>query len=227
MAKEIKWENVPLTSDEVRTLNELRNKGKEVYAAPIEIEHSEQLESLGISWSQCRTWYIGNERITVHLTPSDEETYRFLLGELRARHRDEYRNSRCMVPGKYRLIRCPECNSCRRCPFPEYRDQRQPTVISWDEGIETQSRGMAELQELSFSYNKVSDISVIKNFRNLQEIWLADNPVEDYSPLEELPDSTEVHRRGAGTEESERKTVLRKKTVSFIIVLSDVKRQHI
>ena len=53
---------------------------------------------------------------------------------------------------------------------------------------------MAELQELSFSYNKVSDISVIKNFRNLQEIWLADNPVEDYSPLEELPDSTVVHR---------------------------------
>ena len=133
MAKEIKWENVTLTSDEVRTLNELRNKGKEVYAAPIEIEHGEQLESLGISWSQCRTWYIGNERITVHLTPSDEETYRFLLGELRARHRNDYRNSRCMIPGKYHLIRCPECNSCRRCPFLEYRDQRQPTVISWDE----------------------------------------------------------------------------------------------
>ena len=63
MAKEIKWENVTLTSDEVRTLNELRNQGKEVYAAPIEIEHGDQLESLGISWSQCRTWYIGNERI--------------------------------------------------------------------------------------------------------------------------------------------------------------------
>ena len=51
-----------------------------------------------------------------------------------------------------------------------------------------------ELQKLSFRDNKVSDISVIKNFRNLQEIWLADNPVEDYSPLEELPDSTVVHR---------------------------------
>ena len=53
---------------------------------------------------------------------------------------------------------------------------------------------MEELQILSFRNNKVSDISVVKNFRNLQEIWLADNPVEDYSPLEELPDSTEVHR---------------------------------
>ena len=56
MAKEIKWEC--LTSDEAKTLNELRNNGKEVYAAPIEIEHSEQLVSLGISWSQCRTWFI-------------------------------------------------------------------------------------------------------------------------------------------------------------------------
>ena len=158
MAKEIKWEC--LTSDEAKTLNELRNQGKEVYAAPIEIEHGDQLESLGISWSQCRTWYIGNERITVHLTPSDEETYRFLLGELRARHRDEYRNSRCMVPGKYRLIRCPECNSCRRCPFPEYRDQRQPTVISWDEGIETQSRGMAELQDAEMLYEEIRELMI-------------------------------------------------------------------
>lgn len=160
MAKEIKWDNVTLTSDEVRTLNELRNKGKEVYAAPIEIEHGEQLESLGISWSQCRTWYIGNERITVHLTPSDEETYRFLLGELRARHRDEYRNSRCMVPGKYHLIRCPECNSCRRCPFPEYRDQRQPTVISWDEGIESESWGMAELYEAKVQYEEIRELMI-------------------------------------------------------------------
>lgn len=158
MAKEIKWEC--LTSDEAKTLNELRNNGKEVYAAPIEIEHSSQLESLGISWSQCRTWYIGNERITVHLTPSDEETYRFLLGELRARHRDEYRNSRCMVPGKYRLIRCPECNSCRRCPFPEYRDQRQSTVISWEEGIESENREMADLYEAKVQYDEIRELMI-------------------------------------------------------------------
>ena len=41
MAKEIQWEDLSLTSDEVMTLNELRNQGKEVYAAPIEIKHSE------------------------------------------------------------------------------------------------------------------------------------------------------------------------------------------
>ena len=147
MAKEIIWENVTLTSDEVRTLNELRNQGKEVYAAPIEIEHGEQLESFGISWSQCKTWYIGNERVTVHLTPSDEGTYRFLIREMWARHREKYRSNRCMIPGKYRLIRCPECNRCRNCPFPEYRDQRQPNIISWDEGIESEGREMADLYE--------------------------------------------------------------------------------
>ena len=160
MAKEIKWDNVTLTSDEVRTLNELRNQGKEVYAAPIEIEHGEQLESLGISWIQCRTWYIGNERITVHLTPSDEETYRFLLGELRARHRNDYRNSRCMVPGKTRLIRCPENNSCSNCPFPGCCDHRQPNVISWDEGIESDSREMAELYEAKVQYEEIRDLMI-------------------------------------------------------------------
>lgn len=131
MAKEIKWEC--LTSDEAKTLNELRNNGREVYAAPIEIEHSEQLVSLGIGWRQCRTWLIGNERITVHLTPADEDTYRFLLGELYARHRDNYRQNRCMIPGKQKpLIICPECNKCSNCPFGRKPEDRQPRIINYD-----------------------------------------------------------------------------------------------
>ncbi|MBQ3775859.1 MAG: hypothetical protein II847_06995, partial [Ruminobacter sp.] len=83
-----------------------------------------------------------------------------LLGELRARHRNDYRNSRCMIPGKYHLIRCPECNSCRRCPFPEYRDQRQPTVISWDEGIESQSREIADLYEAKVQYEEIRELMI-------------------------------------------------------------------
>jgi DNA-directed RNA polymerase specialized sigma subunit len=65
-----------------------------------------------------------------------------------------------MVPGKYRLIRCPECNSCRRCPFPEYRDQRQPTVISWDEGIEGESWEMAELQDAEMLYEEIRELMI-------------------------------------------------------------------
>lgn len=158
MAKEIKWEC--LTSDEAKTLNELRNNGKEVYAAPIVIEHSSQLASLGISWSQCRTWFIGNERITVHLTPADEATYRFLLGELHARHRNTYRQNRCMVPGKTRLIRCPDSNSCANCPFPGGLDHRQPNVISWEEGIESERREMADLYEAKVQYEEIRDLMI-------------------------------------------------------------------
>ena len=90
--------NRPRVYTEAETLAALEKSGTEVYAAPIEIEHKEQLESLGISWSQCRTWRIGSEPVTVHLTPADKATYKFLVNELRSRHRDEYRAKRCMIP---------------------------------------------------------------------------------------------------------------------------------
>lgn len=63
-----------------------------------------------------------------------------------------------MVPGKYWLIRCPECNSCRKCPYLEYRDQRQPTVISWDDGIESDCREMAELYEAKVQYEEIRQL---------------------------------------------------------------------
>lgn len=135
MTKEIKWEN--LTPTEAETLAALVNSGKEVFAAPIEIEHKEQLETLGISWSQCRTWHIGSEPVIVHLTPADKTTYKFLINELRSRHRDEYRVKRCMIPGTHKpLIRCPDCNSCRKCPYPEYRDKHKANQISYEKMLE-------------------------------------------------------------------------------------------
>ena len=116
---------------------------------------------LGISWRQCWTWYIGNARITVHLTPAVEATYRFLLGELHTRHRNTYRQNRCMVPGKTRLIRCPDNNSCANCPFPGYRDQRQSTVISWDKVIENEQHReepvLAELFEAKKQYEELRE----------------------------------------------------------------------
>ena len=87
MAKEIVWDS--LTQEEARTLENLRKNGIEIYAAPIEIEHKEQLETLGITQQECRTWYIGSEKVIVHLTPADKGTYHFLLDELRTRHRKE------------------------------------------------------------------------------------------------------------------------------------------
>ncbi len=135
MAKEFVWDS--LTPIEAETLATLVNSGKKVYAAPIEIEHKGQLETLGIGWKHCRTWRIGSKPVIVHLTPADEDTYKFLVRDLRARHRDEYRASRCMIPGQRKpLIRCPDDNCCQECPYPEYRDKHQANQISYEQMIE-------------------------------------------------------------------------------------------
>lgn len=134
MAKQIVWKD--LTPSESRTLEQLERAGKEVFEGPIEIESADQLHAMGLTWDQCRTWYFGTKRVTVHLTPSDEQTYRFLRDELRAKHRSEYRELRCMIPGKLKpLIPCPEKNSCKNCPYPQCRDSQLPD-LSWDEYVE-------------------------------------------------------------------------------------------
>ena len=136
MAIEVKWDSLTLT--EAETLAALVKSGKKVFAAPIEIEHSDQLESLGITWAECRTWHIGSSQVTVHLTPADEATYKMLLNDLRAKHREEYRRRRCQIPGKLKpLITCPECNRCAECPYPDYRDQHKANNLSWEGLIES------------------------------------------------------------------------------------------
>lgn len=149
MAKStISWNQDRLTSLEKETLQALIDKGAEIYAAPIEIEHKGQLETLGITYSECRTWHIGSERFIVHLTPADKATYDYQLGELRKKHRDSYRQNRCKIPGTLKpLIPCPECNRCSECPYPEYRDQHKPDDLSWDTLIES---GYEETDHIDF-----------------------------------------------------------------------------
>lgn len=147
MAKEITWER--LTPTEAKTLAALKETGREICAAPIEIEFKEQLTSLGITWDDCKTWHIGSESITVHLTPADRNTYDFQLRELHRKHRDSYRQKRCKVPGKLKaLIPCPECNSCANCPFPAYRDQHQPDNISWEGMIDSGYEEVSNTDEI-------------------------------------------------------------------------------
>lgn len=139
--RELKWEH--LTHEEAKTLATLRKNGTEVFPAPILIEEDaesrkRQFESLGITWEDCKTWYIGSEKVRVHLTPANEATYNYLLGDLRAKHRDAYRERRCFIPGKLKsLIRCPEHNRCAECPYPEYRDRHKAQELSWDTLIES------------------------------------------------------------------------------------------
>ena len=167
MAKEIVWDS--LTQEEAQTLENLRKNGIEIYAAPIEIEHKEQLETLSITQQECRTWYIGNEKVIVHLTPADKGTYHFLLDELRTRHRKEYRSRRCQIPGKNKpLIMCPECNRCSECPYPEYRDKHKANSISWDGLIESGYEGeadncMVEQLQAKLEYDEIPTLMDSKN----------------------------------------------------------------
>lgn len=153
MAEEIKWGR--LTLEETETLTALVNSGKEVFAAPIEIEFKEQLKSLGITYDDCKTWRIGIDKVIVHLTPADEATYKMLLGDLREKYNGERRSKRCRIPGKLKpTIVCPECNRCSECPYPEYRDQNKANSLSWEmmtEGAyETDEQDLDAYEDPSF-----------------------------------------------------------------------------
>ena len=197
MAKEIVWDS--LTPEETMTLEDLKRRGVRVFAAPIEIEHKEQLETLGISWNQCQTWCIGNEKVIVHITPSDENCYRFLLNELRAKHRKRYRSDRCKIPGTLKpLIACPESNHCSNCPYPEYRDQRKPNMISWDEFAETGYAGEyvdnwpLEKVDTKIEYEEIRDLLDEMN-PIISEIL--EMKVRDECSVQEIADALKVSKR--------------------------------
>ena len=125
------------TAEELETLTRLVRNGITVHFAPIEIEDHSQFETLHITQDQCRTWHIGSEKVLVHLTPTTEETYRFLLNELRSKHRKGYRSVRCMIPGRQKpLIRCPDTNKCSDCPYGRKPEDRDPNESSWYEFTE-------------------------------------------------------------------------------------------
>lgn len=146
-----------LTPEEARTLADFERRGVEVFPAPIEIEHADQLHSLGLTWDQCRTWYFGTKKVIVHLTPSDEQNFLFLRDQLRDRHRKEHREHRCMILGKLKpLIPCPEKNSCANCPYPQCRDNHLPD-LSWDEYMTS----MSEEAQNDPGFEQVENRSVI------------------------------------------------------------------
>lgn len=158
-----------ISFEEIEQATQLVKDGCVNYYAPIEIEHSGQLETLNITWNDCRTWHIGSERVTVYLCPADEATYRFLLGELRRKHRNGYRAVRCMVEGKLKpLIRCPESNKCSACPYGRKPEDREANIISWDGLIESGYEGeadnrMVEQLQAKLEYDEIRTLMDSKN----------------------------------------------------------------
>ena len=137
MAKKSYNELKDLSIEEVETKEVLEKNGETVYYVPIEIEIRDQLVTLGITEKQCRTWRIGTELKTVHLSPCDKETFTLLSRDLRAQQIKGYRNTRCMVPGKLKpLVRCPEKYKCAECPFGISVWNRKPNIVSLDELME-------------------------------------------------------------------------------------------
>ena len=158
-----------ISFEEIEQATQFVKDGCVNYYAPIEIEHSGQLETLNITWNDCRTWHIGSERVTVYLCPADEATYRFLLGELRRKHRNGYRAGRCMVEGKLKpLIRCPESNKCSACPYGRKPEDREANIISWDGLIESGYEGeadnrMVEQLQAKLEYDEIRTLMDSKN----------------------------------------------------------------
>ena len=137
MAKKSYNELKDLSIEEVETKEVLEKNGETVYYVPIEIEIRDQLVTLGITEKQCRTWRIGTELKTVHLSPCDKETFTLLSHDLWAQQMKGYRISRCMVPGKLKpLVRCPEKYKCDECPFGISVWNRKPNIVSLDELME-------------------------------------------------------------------------------------------
>ena len=63
------------TYEEITTIRRMTAAGEPIYLAPVEVHHREQLETLCITYDQCKTWRIGSESVTVHLTPASSEVF--------------------------------------------------------------------------------------------------------------------------------------------------------
>ena len=185
MAKRTYNELKDLSIEEVETKETLEKNGVTVYYVPIEIEIREQLLTLGITEKQCRTWRIGTELKTVHLTPCDKETFTLLTRDLWTQQTKEYRDTRCMVPGKLKpLIRCPEKNKCDKCPFGNSIWNYQPNIVSldslMDQGREPSDK--VSVDQLVFQRMELQELKVAMDEKDnrLFEIFLLIN-LQDYN----------------------------------------------
>ena len=138
---------------------------EEIYFAPIEIESPDQLESLNITWKDCRTWRIGNRPITVYLVPANKETSDYLTAQISKKYKAESRATRCMIRGRRKaLIRCPDEYSCSSCPFGRERGDQLAAIISLESlaegGIDFADTGISMEDELENAerYNEIIQV---------------------------------------------------------------------
>lgn len=72
----------------------------------------------GYSRSDIRMWRVGNRTLPVILVPGTKEQYDAYINSFVREFKAEDRDKRCQIPGENGcLIRCPDENKCRECPY--------------------------------------------------------------------------------------------------------------
>ena len=114
--------------------------GEILYDAPIEIKDEKDMANYHITNEDCRYIHFGaSEKIRVYFYKTTckefaEGQWEYLNNE----HSNGYYQRRCMVPGKYKdYVRCRDTNKCSECPYGVTEDNRQPSVISWNDLIDS------------------------------------------------------------------------------------------
>ena len=195
----------------VKTESEINYSRELRWNAPIEIEDDSQFEIAGMQEYPVRTWRVGQKQVKVVLVPSDEETYKYMIRELRAKYLEDHRLMRCQVPGKGgRLIRCPETNKCARCPWGVSPADRQSWLISLSAFCgDEEGEGACELPFASDSDTageaetaiflemlKVHLANVDRSLVPVLELKLAGYRVEEICRKLSIPQSTVYKRLG-------------------------------
>ena len=111
--------------------------GELLFDCPIEIRNQQDLDTYGITWSDCRTLnFHGSERVTVFFYKTENRALaEYQWSYLDTQHSRGYANTRCWVPGRRKaFVRCRDTVSCATCP---YKDKKQAPIISWDGLVET------------------------------------------------------------------------------------------
>ena len=136
----------------------INDQGILVYDAPIEVFKDEiDREDHGFPREKCRYIPFGTSKkaLVGFAEIPDLEVAKYLWNCLDNQHRQEYRNSRCMIQGKSgKLIRCPDGKKCSKCPYCNYR---QPRVIEYGEPEELNGYDAAGMDD----FEKEMDLNTI------------------------------------------------------------------
>lgn len=105
----------------------------------------------GYSRKDIRMWRVGNRILPVILVPGTKEQYDAYINSFVREYKQEDRDKRCQIPGENGcLIRCPEENKCRTCPYHQSMDKEaQGTVTFSDLAIRNEDGSEEEYEPVT------------------------------------------------------------------------------